>query len=248
LGSRTAAGWQAAYDAWNVTIPDVPMTRNYFYEVGLDITEDGYRRVVHEETAHLLLPHGYLAKSSDHPTWSLDTPVVGQGRFGRSSEAPCAVCGGTLHRLVAFDKKPSEMDLPDEIVTCQSCLGWSEEVLFFAHESGVVRPAPVPVTTQEPQFPTEPIPETTLVFRETPDRWLLQSWHDGDNLNRLGGEPTWDYPQCPQCGVTMTFIFQLDSLDIVDAPRGACFWGSGSLLYAFWCSQCSWSATRWQYT
>ncbi|MGI9624572.1 MAG: hypothetical protein ACR2PK_17200 [Acidimicrobiales bacterium] len=165
LESRTVAGWQAAYDAWNVTIPDGPVTRNYFYEVGLDITEDGYRRVVHQKPAHLLLPHGYLASNHDHPTWSLDTAVVGQGRFGGSCEAPCAVCGGTLQRLVAFDQKPSGVDLPDEIVTCQSCLGWSEEILFFEHESGLVRPAPVPVTTQEPQFRTETIPETTIVFR-----------------------------------------------------------------------------------
>ena len=59
--------------------------------------------------------------------------------------------------------------------------------------------------------------------------------------HRLGGEPTHlptaDHPHCPDCGRTMTFYAQLDSLndDLVLADAG--------LLYVFVCFTCHTSAS-----
>jgi hypothetical protein len=44
----------------------------------------------------------------------------------------------------------------------------------------------------------------------------------------------------------MPFVLQLDSLEIEGTPGW--LWGSGGILYAFWCSRDSISATLCQWT
>ena len=117
--------------------------------------------------------------------------------------------------------------------------------------------APTPagrlVRTREPEFPAEALPEADVRLRRTPDRWSLQDWalsNGRQNLNRVGGEPTWiqgpDHPSCPECSTTMSFVMQLDSLDVDGGPWW--LWGNGGILYVFWCTECSISATLWQCT
>ena len=88
---------------------------------------------------------------------------------------------------------------------------------------------------------------------ESPPRCQLQDWglsNGCENLNRLGGEPTWiqnpEYPRCPGCADTMRFVLQLDSLHFTTGLTWE--WGSDGIVYVFWCTACSMSATLWQST
>ena len=61
------------------------------------------------------------------------------------------------------------------------------------------------------------------------------------NLNRLGGEPSWlqppEYPACPDCGQLMRALAQLD-WDGLDDAEG--------MTYLSWCDGCAVSALRHQ--
>ena len=141
---------------------------------------------------------------------------------------------------------------------CLSCLGWEAERLFYAHdESGVPRPIG-DETTRKPQFPVGNLFSTQVKLAATGRRWRWQNWgltNGRENLHRVGGHPTWiqsaDYPKCPQCGVTMQFLMQLDSnlpIDYGEGRRGEWLWGSGGIGYVCWCDACRVSGFAWQCT
>jgi hypothetical protein len=261
LESRSPRGWAVAVAAIGDVLPPSPYVDACLTGVGIEQSNGEIRRLVTDPTCHVEFPRGFLVPPKGngpealphHPTWHLDSDVVGAGRFGGVVDTLCAVCGGSLHRLIAFDQAP--VRVPDElqVVTCLSCLGWSRPVMYFAHDGSRVRPAGPGLARQQPKFPADPLPDTALTIRRTPPRWRLQDWaisNGHENLHRIGGEPTWiqspEYPACPGCQRTMRFLLQLDSLRFADG-RGW-LWGSGGILYAFWCDTCSLSATLWQCT
>ncbi|BBR59896.1 MULTISPECIES: DUF1963 domain-containing protein [unclassified Klebsiella] len=63
-------------------------------------------------------------------------------------------------------------------------------------------------------------------------------------FSQIGGHPTWvqdaEYPQCPECSQTMTFIAQIDCHDIDTYLAG--------MLYGFICPSCKTTATTHQQT
>lgn len=76
----------------------------------------------------------------------------------------------------------------------------------------------------------------------TPYETIGSYWTDG--LSHIGGHPEWvqypEYPLCEQCHTTMTFIAQLGMTDIDPELEG--------IAYAFLCSHCEATATRYQCT
>ena len=258
LESRTEPGWEAALPAFGEAVPDDWRTREMIGSVGIEPTDGGYRRLFMPTTTHVEFPRGFLVlpKGSgiESPTWHLDAPTVGSGRFGGVADSACAVCDEPLHRLLALDDVPEEVAPGIEVVTCLSCLGWSVPVMYFRHgPEGGVQPVVPQGTDAARRDPADPLPEVTVTFKRTPARWQLQDWGHSNgrqNLHRLGGEPTWiqspDYPACLDCGQAMTFFLQLDSLDIEGGPWW--LWGSGGAMYAFWCDRCRLTATFWQCT
>jgi hypothetical protein len=68
--------------------------------------------------------------------------------------------------------------------------------------------------------------------------------HGRENLNRIGGEPTWiqdpGYPACPSCAAAMPFLAQLDWSDVIGGGEG--------ITYIFWCQPCAISAIVYQST
>jgi hypothetical protein len=261
LETRTPRGWAVAVAAIGATIPPGHHTDACLNLVGIERCAGEIRRLVAEPTCHIEFPSGFLVPPTwagvtgtlTNPSWHPGSEVLGSGRFGGEVDARCAVCGGPLHRLIAFDQAPANVPDGLQVVTCLSCLGWSRPVLFFAHDASSVYPAGPDLTTQQPQFPQEALPETTVTIRRSPQRWRLQDWahsNGRENLNRVGGEPTWiqsaEFPTCPGCRRTMRFLLQFDSLHIEGGPSW--LWGSGGILYAFWCDRCSLSATLWQCT
>lgn len=259
--SRSTAGWAAALVSVGAAVGDDWRAGESLLLAGVERQGDGFERLFVDPPCHIVFPAGFLRPFQWHgvqgqlvdPTWKPAGPPVGTGRFGGVVEAACKVCGGRLHRLVAIDEAPPGRPAPLELVTCMSCVGWSESVLFFSHRGPVVRPAGWEVVEQEPEVAAEPLPEVAVTFVESSARWRLQDWalsNGRENLNRLGGEPTWiqspDFPHCPDCGRTMRFLLQLDSFDLASGPEW--LWGSGGVLYTFWCDGCAVSATLWQCT
>ena len=139
------------------------------------------------------------------------------------------------------------------MVTCLSCLGWSDETLFFRHgEQGELQA--LGAKPAEPEFPAVALPETVATLAPTPRRWLWQDWalsNGRENLHRVGGHPSWiqsaQYPACPDCQRLMPFLMQLDS-NLPTANGEDWLWGSGGICYVFWCDACAISAALWQCT
>jgi hypothetical protein len=55
------------------------------------------------------------------------------------------------------------------------------------------------------------------------------------------------YPACIDCGEQMPFVMQLDST-LPTTNEGMLLWGSGGMLYSFWCAKCRVSGHFWQCT
>lgn len=80
-------------------------------------------------------------------------------------------------------------------------------------------------------------------LRVVPKRWHKQDWalsNGRQNLSRIGGEPSWiqgaQVPTCPICGEKMEFLMQLDS-GLPSGEDGELLFGSGGILYVFWCEK-----------
>lgn len=177
--------------------------------------------------------------------------------FGGVQDGTCGVCGGGLHHLVSLPRLPGaafESVGPITIATCLACLGWSEPVLCFEHDAaGKPRAVAAGSARRAPAQQAWPLRPTAVNLLATPPRWRRQRWGeaDGQNLNRVGGRPTWvqdpQVPRCPRCRRRMGFLLQLDSdLPTIDGQRWR--WGSGGLMYVFHCVACRVDAQLWQCT
>jgi hypothetical protein len=261
LESRTPHGWAIAIAAIGHAVQPGPDADERLNSVGIEQSAGEIRRLAIEPTCHIEFPQGFLVPARGnvpgalplHPSWHPGSERVGAGRFGGLVDTLCAVCAGPLHRLIAFDQPPVHVPGGLQVVTCLSCLGWSRHVMFFTHDGSRVCPAGPDLIRQEPKYPANPLPETEVTIRRSPPRWRLQDWavsNGYENLHRVGGEPTWiqspDYPACPDCQRTMRFLLQFDSLEIEGGPWW--LWGSGGIMYAFWCDACSLTGTLWQCT
>ncbi|HEX8464230.1 MAG TPA: hypothetical protein VF627_06380, partial [Abditibacterium sp.] len=201
----------------------------------------------------------------NHPTWHLSNGVPTQRFGGAFPQAKCHLCGGALHHLLTLAPLPENVGvsgLPSlALATCFSCLGWEESPLYFQHDKqGVPQPLPEAGKLRVPEFSSLPLEETLVQLTPTPARWHWQDWglsNSRENLHRLGGHPCWiqnaDYPKCRGCGQTMPFLLQLDSELPLQTAAGTQVedlmeWGSGGILYGFWCDACMISAFLWQCT
>lgn len=194
-------------------------------------------------------------RETHHESWHWAVVPGLACRFGGRSDRACAVCGGGLHRLVSLPPLPGphfEGVGPAEIVSCLSCLGWSEPILHFVHDaSGRARPTGYGGGLRTPEHRAGPLREATVDLAATPKRWARQRWEDADgqNLNRIGGSPSWiqdaEVPRCCDCRKRMRFLLQLDS-ELPTAEGQRWRWGSGGLLYVFWCAVCRIDAQLWQ--
>lgn len=236
--------------------------------VGYVLDDHELRRAAPRACFHLELPQSLIRSRwdrpahllpSNHATWHGLGPAQHRARIGGLSAASCGICGGWLHRLLSLTEMPNGLGVTTrsrlELATCLSCLGWSEPWLFYAHhEDGVPEPTETQTSPAVPEFPSGPLAEADIGLVATPSRWLYQDWalsNGRENLNRLGGEPTWiqdaDYPSCPGCGHTMYGLMQLDS-DLATDDDGEFLWGSGGIGYVVWCDRCAISGVTAQWT
>jgi hypothetical protein len=240
---------------------DSPNPLDLLAEVGLDAD---YRPLHAERVFHLRFALEYIDDDTrpdflrpHHPTWTLPA-TAGDFRFGGFADGDCSVCGQRLHNLLQMAVVPPGLGVRSrdalQMATCLSCLGWSQDVLFFRHDKDG-KPQPVAAPRQAPELPAFPLKEATVALAATPPRWVWQDWaisNSRENLHRIGGAPCWvqsaAYPQCPDCSRLMTSFMQLDSNLPIAGGDGEWLWGSGGIGYVFWCDTCAVSASRWQCT
>ena len=252
------------------TVPGLSIAETiqaHLHLVGYHRDGRGLRRLCPDALFHVAFPAPYFEGQSRppwlawvHPTWASEpTAELPPMRFGGHAGGECRLCGGRLHRLVAFEPVPDGLGVTGlgrlELATCLSCLGWERQPLFYGHEQDG-RPENLGYDGPKvnPQFPAGPLREAEVRLVETPRRWRWQDWglsNSRENLNRVGGEPCWvqdaEYPDCPSCGETMGHLMQLDS-DLPSADGGEWLWGSGGIGYVSWCDRCKVSGILWQCT
>ncbi|RYG69084.1 hypothetical protein EON80_10440 [bacterium] len=260
--------------AWAVQHADrlsfSPQTvQNYLSQIEFEMRDGALTPLRSEKTWHLTFEKDYIPPRPKHlgasPTWDLRGQGEPQRFGGEHAEASCHVCGRSLHHLLTLSPVPEGLGVSVlsilTLATCLSCLGWEESPLCYRHDSnGLPSAITPPSEIREPQFPSSPLQRTSIRLIETPPRWQRQDWslsNGRENLHRLGGIPSWvqdaEYPICPCCQKTMPFLLQLDSgLPVGEKTTGAealtLEWGSGGLLYGFWCDGCRASAFLWQCT
>lgn len=153
------------------------------------------------------------------------------------------------HRLIALNPVPAGVGVTGlsrlDLIACLSCLCDGAGHAYQYDTDGHPHDVETYDTPVTPEFHAEPLPEALVSLADLGSRWRWQDWgasNGRENLNRLGGHPSWvqyaDYPKCPLCAHTMSFLLQLDS-DFINAD---------GLGYVFWCDDCKVSCLRDQQT
>ncbi|MGE8208687.1 MAG: hypothetical protein ACN6RH_04150 [Stenotrophomonas rhizophila] len=195
-----------------------------------------------------------------HATWS-QGESRGHAHMGGHLQARCGVCHAPLQRLLSLDARHVGATAEGVLTLglCLDCCGWSGiGPLFYRHAAEGLPQAHPSQCRDVPAADVEGcgvLMEADVELVSLPgQRWREQDWgvsnHD-ENLSRVGGAPSWvqsaQYPSCPDCGAAMPVVMQLDSvLPTVDG--GILLWGSGGMLYTYWCDGCAVSAHLWQCT
>ena len=202
-------------------------------------------------------PWGWNTRSTHHGSWNVASDPALSCRFGGRASGRCAVCGEGLHHLITLPSLPGAAfeglgAEGAEIATCLSCLGWSEPALFFEHTSpGETRATGYSGGRRSPEQRAAGLRPTTVHLGVAPAPWRRLKWEDADaaNLNRVGGRPSWvqspEPIRCCRCRKRMGFLLQLDS-ELPDEGGQRWRWGSGGLLYVFWCGACRIDGQLWQ--
>lgn len=194
-----------------------------------------------------------------HPTWN-SGQVHHAGHMGGPLEALCGGCHAPLQRLLQTDAAALQPGASGEVTLglCLDCCGWEEPPVRFYRHDAAGQPGCHP--SQYREVPNTPTDSGDLMQAEVglaalgSERWRQQDWGQSNhrqNLSRVGGAPSWVqsawYPACIDCGEEMPFVMQLDST-LPTTGEGALLWGSGGMLYTFWCAKCRVSGHFWQCT
>jgi hypothetical protein len=275
LETRHAAGLEAAiaysstlnlnHRMQKLRLPPTLTLTHYLHHVGFELIDGKLDRLYHEPALHLVFPNNYFEDArpvwisrDNHPTWFPTPASRQQFEFGGIGSTTCGCCGGTTHGLIRTNNaaviSPVTCLQRLSLETCLSCLGWEQPVMFYEHfDDGSVRCLSEP-SQKPPEFPAGPLKPCVVSLHDQGARWRTQDWglsNSRENLNRLGGMPCWvqsaDYPSCPVCDHTMQFLIQLDS-GLPTADGGEWLWGSGGIVYIFWCDACRVSGLHWQCT
>jgi hypothetical protein len=214
------------------------------------VTAPAYHLHIPPEALAAPLPQPWYTRW--HPTWGLSGRrdlESGQAVMGGVSGGECPDGHGPLRRLLLLDPPPpgcaadgrARLDLG----YCFDC----GTPAFYGHDADG-RPRRLGPDTRgrhaNPFEADDVRPAVTVPLMQLP-RWQRQNYMlawGRENLNRIGGEPTWiqdpDYPACPSCAAPMPSLAQLHWLDVIGAGEG--------ITYIFWCEPCAISAIDYQST
>jgi hypothetical protein len=199
-----------------------------------------------DDDVSLALHHPTRMLAPDHVT------AMTAHWLGGPSTTLCDVCQEPANHLLTLSPVPDGLGVTGlttlELLTCHSCLSGEIGMLVCQHDavSGRARPINSGHVRRWSGVESGPALAAPVALLDHGPRWRWQRWGDG-NMDRVGGHPTWiqqaEYPPCPRCGQPAHFLLQIDS----GLPRDPAYpvewvsewyWGSGGLLYVFWCDRC----------
>lgn len=209
------------------------------------------KRYCGQRVYHIIFPRGYFGApyaphlAKHHPTWRFEGGEVGYKLGGVLDEADGDAQNPLFH-LIMLDPLPRDLpvrSLPRLILAAHVREVNESEIVFYEHDAQGM-PRRIGERTQVEYAFDEPIKECEVVLAPTPARWAAQDWgmlNSRQNLARIGGEPSWIQgalvPTCPICGEKMEFLMQLDSELPSCEQGGEVYFGSGGILYVFWCER-----------
>ena len=209
------------------------------------------KRYCSQRVYHIIFPRGYFGApyaahlAKHHPTWRFEGGEAGYKLGGVLDEADGDAQNPLFH-LITLDPPPRDLpvrSLPRLILAAHVREINEGEVVFYEHDAQGM-PRRIGNRTQVEYVQDEPIMECEVALAPTPSRWAAQDWgmsNSRQNLARIGGEPSWiqgaQVSRCPICGEKMEFLMQLDSELPSCEQGGEVYFGSGGILYVFWCER-----------
>ena len=209
------------------------------------------KRYCGQRVYHIIFPCGYFGApyaphlAKHHPTWRFEGGEAGYKLGGVLGE-PDGDAQNPLFHFIALDPLPRDLpvrSLPRLILAAHVREVNEGEIVFYEHDAQGM-PRRIGERTQVEYAFDEPIKECEVALAPTPARWTAQDWgmsNSRQNLARIGGEPSWIQgalvPTCPICGEKMEFLMQLDSELPSCEQGGEVMFGSGGILYVFWCER-----------
>lgn len=209
------------------------------------------KRYCGQRVYHIIFPRGYFGApyaahlAKYHPTWRFDGGEAGY-KLGGVLDEPGGDAQNPLFHLITLDPLPRDLpvrSLPRLILAAHVREINEGEIVFYEHDAQGM-PRRIGDRTQVEYVQDEPIKECEVALAPTPARWATQDWgmsNSRQNLARIGGEPSWiqgaQVPTCPICGEKMEFLMQLDSELPSCEQGGEVYFGSGGILYVFWCER-----------
>ena len=209
------------------------------------------KRYCGQRVYHIIFPRGYFGApyaphlAKHHPTWQFEGGEAGY-RLGGVLDEAGGDAQNPLFHLITLDPLPRDLpvrSLPRLILAAHVREINEGEIVFYEHDAQGM-PRRIGERTQVEYVQDEPIKECEVVLAPTPARWAAQDWgmsNSRQNLARIGGEPSWIQgalmPTCPICGEKMEFLMQLDSELPSCEQGGEVYFGSGGILYVFWCER-----------
>ena len=209
------------------------------------------KRYCSQRAYHIIFPRGYFGApyaphlAKHHPTWRFEGSEARYKLGGVLDEADGDAQNPLFH-LITLDPPPRDLPvrlLPRLILAAHVREVNEGEIVFYEHDAQGM-PRRIGERTQVEYVQDEPIKECEVVLAPTPARWAIQDWgmsNSRQNLARIGGEPSWIQgallPTCPICGEKMEFLMQLDSELPSCEQGGEVYFGSGGILYVFWCER-----------
>ena len=209
------------------------------------------KRYCGQRVYHIIFPRGYFGApyaphlAKHHPTWRFEGGEAGY-KFGGVLDEANGDAQNPLFHLIALDPLPRDLpvrSLPRLSLAAHVREINEGEIVFYEHDAQGM-PRRIGERTQIEYVQDEPIMECEVALAPTPARWAAQDWgmsNSRQNLARIGGEPSWIQgalvPTCPICGEKMEFLMQLDSELPSCEQGGEVYFGSGGILYVFWCER-----------
>ncbi len=209
------------------------------------------KRYCGQRVYHIIFPHGYFGApyaphlAKHHPTWRFEGGEAGY-KFGGVLDEANGDAQNPLFHLITLDPLPRDLpvrSLPRLSLAAHVREINEGEIVFYEHDAQGM-PRRIGERTQIEYVQDEPIMECEVALAPTPARWAAQDWgmsNSRQNLARIGGEPSWIQgalmPTCPICGEKMEFLMQLDSELPSCEQGGEVYFGSGGILYVFWCER-----------
>lgn len=209
------------------------------------------KRYCSQRVYHIIFPRGYFGApyaahlAKHHPTWRFEGGEA-RYRLGGVLDEADGDAQNPLFHLITLDPLPRDLpvrSLPRLILAAHVREINEGEIVFYEHDAQGM-PRRIGGRTQVEYVQDEPIMECEIALAPTLARWAAQDWaisNSRQNLARIGGEPSWIQgalvPTCPICGEKMEFLMQLDSELPSCEQGGELLFGSGGILYVFWCER-----------